>query len=83
MLVLSRKTNESVLIGTDILVTVLEIRGDTVRLGIQAPRDVAVHREEVFEAIQEENRQAAGPTDEAVRSFAEKVRGERPSPDER
>ena len=51
MLVLSRKKNEVVVIGKDIIVTVVEIRGDKVRLGIVAPKDVAVHREEVYEAI--------------------------------
>jgi carbon storage regulator len=51
MLVLSRKKNESIIINNDIVITIVEIRGDKVRLGIQAPKDVAVHREEVYEAI--------------------------------
>jgi carbon storage regulator len=51
MLVLSRKKNESIVINNDITVTVVEIRGDKVRLGIVAPKDVPVHRLEVFEAI--------------------------------
>lgn len=51
MLVLSRKKNESIVINNDVVVTVIEIRGDKVRLGIVAPKDVAVHREEVYEAI--------------------------------
>jgi carbon storage regulator len=51
MLVLSRKNNESIVINNNIKVTVVEIRGDKVRLGIVAPRDIPVHREEVFEAI--------------------------------
>lgn len=51
MLVLSRKKNESIVINNDITVTVLEIRGDKVRLGIVAPKEVPVHRQEVFEAI--------------------------------
>lgn len=51
MLVLSRKKNESIVINNDIIVTVVEIRGDKVRLGIVAPKDVPVHRQEVFEAI--------------------------------
>ena len=51
MLVLSRKKNESIVINNDITVTVVEIRGDKVRLGIVAPKDVPVHREEVYEAI--------------------------------
>ena len=51
MLVLSRKKNESIIINNDIIVTVVEIRGDKVRLGIVAPKEVPVHRQEVFEAI--------------------------------
>ena len=51
MLVLSRKKNESIVINRDITVTVVEIRGDKVRLGIVAPKEVPVHRQEVFEAI--------------------------------
>jgi carbon storage regulator len=52
MLVLSRKKNESIIINDHITVTVVEIRGDKVRLGIDAPKDVTVHRREVYEAIQ-------------------------------
>lgn len=51
MLVLSRKKNESIIIRDDIVVTVVEVRGDKVRLGIEAPREVAVHRREIYEAI--------------------------------
>ena len=51
MLVLSRKKNESIVINSDITITVVEIRGDKVRLGIVAPKDVPVHRQEVWEAI--------------------------------
>ncbi len=51
MLVLSRKKNESIVIHEDIVITVVEIRGDKVRLGIVAPKDVPVHRQEVWEAI--------------------------------
>lgn len=65
MLVLSRSQGESVMIGDNIVVTVLEVRGDVVRIGIDAPRDVKVHREEVFRALEEANRAAAG-TDAAT-----------------
>jgi carbon storage regulator len=58
MLVLSRHRDESIMLGDDIVVTVIEIRGDKVRLGIQAPSDLPVHRQEVYEAIQRENRRA-------------------------
>jgi carbon storage regulator len=51
MLVLSRKKNESIVINNDVVITVIEIRGDKVRLGIVAPKEVAVHREEVYQAI--------------------------------
>jgi carbon storage regulator len=51
MLVLSRKKGESIVINNDIIVTVIEIRGDKIRLGVVAPKEVAVHREEVYEAI--------------------------------
>jgi len=56
MLVLSRKKNESIIIRDNITVTVIEIRGDKVRLGIEAPKDVTVHRREVYEAIQNQSR---------------------------
>lgn len=56
MLVLSRHRDESIVIGTDVVITVVDIRGDKVRLGINAPNNVPVHRQEVFEAIQRENR---------------------------
>jgi carbon storage regulator len=59
MLVLSRQRDESIIIGDDVVVTVVDVRGDKVRLGIEAPREVPVHRREVYEAIQRENQQAA------------------------
>lgn len=58
MLVLSRHRDESIMIGDDVVVTIVDIRGDKVRLGINAPQDVPVHRQEVYEAIQRENRRA-------------------------
>ena len=54
MLVLSRKRDESIVIGDDVRVMVIEIRGDKVRLGIEAPKHVSVHREEVYDAIRKE-----------------------------
>jgi carbon storage regulator len=59
MLVLSRQRDETIMIGDDIEITVVDIRGDKVRLGIQAPKEVTVHRKEVYEAIRRENRAAA------------------------
>lgn len=61
MLVLTRRANQSIVIGDDVVVTVLEVRGDQVRLGIRAPRSVSVHREEVFRELVEANRAAASP----------------------
>ncbi|MCC7291608.1 MAG: carbon storage regulator CsrA [Phycisphaerales bacterium] len=59
MLVLSRTLDETIMIGEDVCITVVDIRGDKVRLGVTAPRHVKVHRQEVYEAIQRENREAA------------------------
>jgi carbon storage regulator len=61
MLVLSRHRDESIMIGDDVVITIVDIRGDKVRLGIQAPMHVPVHRQEVYDAIQRENRKAAQP----------------------
>jgi len=57
MLVLSRKRNEQVVIGGTVVVTIVEIRGDKVRLGIEAPKEVSVHRREVWDAILNETKQ--------------------------
>jgi len=59
MLVLTRKKGQSVIINDNIEITVLEVQGDQVRLGIDAPRDVSIHRKEVFLEIKEENKKAA------------------------
>jgi len=59
MLVLSRQRDETIMIGDDIEVTVVDIRGDKVRLGINAPKSISVHRKEVYDAIRRENREAA------------------------
>ena len=59
MLVLSRTRDETIMIGDDVEITVVDIRGDKVRLGINAPTSIPVHRKEVYEAIKRENQQAA------------------------
>ncbi len=67
MLVLSRHIDESIMIGDEIELTIVDIRGDKVRIGISAPSSVAVHRKEVYESIRQENEQAArfrGPLDQ-------------------
>lgn len=74
MLVLSRQRDETIMIGDDIELTIVDIRGDKVRIGIKAPSDVPVHRKEVYDAIRRENEQAAqlGRTD--VPSLAGRTR---------
>jgi carbon storage regulator len=59
MLILSRKINEKIMIGKDISVSIIEIRGDQVRIGVDAPKTVKVFRQEVFDAIMAENKAAA------------------------
>jgi carbon storage regulator len=59
MLVLSRHRDETIMIGDDVEITVVDIRGDKVRLGVHAPREVRVHRKEVYQAIQQENTEAS------------------------
>ena len=59
MLVLSRHRDESIMIGDDVVVTIVDIRGDKVRLGIEAPQHIPVHRQEVYEAIRRENQKAS------------------------
>jgi len=61
MLVLSRKKNESIVINDDVVITVIEVRGDKVRLGIKAPREIPVHRKEVLDAILRESRDDSAP----------------------
>jgi carbon storage regulator len=74
MLVLTRRAGESVMIGDNVTITVLEARGDVIRLGIQAPRDVQVHREEVYRELQAANREAASPTEDAVQAVTKMLR---------
>ena len=62
MLALSRKANESIVIGNDIEVTILEIKGEQVKIGITAPKSVPVYREEVYAQIKEANKEAAADT---------------------
>ncbi len=65
MLILSRKKGESLIIGEDVVLTVLDVRGDKIRLGIEAPRDIPVHRMEVAEAIARERQVKAASSPEA------------------
>lgn len=63
MLVLSRRKDERIIIGDDVVITVVDIRGDKVRIGIEAPKDVPVHRQEVYEAIHSGKRPDPTPAD--------------------
>ncbi len=76
MLVLTRRANQSIMIGHEIVVTVLEVRGDQVRLGIKAPRSIDVHREEIFAQLQQANRDAVKPSKEAMESLQNLKRAE-------
>ncbi len=66
MLVLSRKKNESIVIDDRIVVTIVDIRGDKVRLGIQAPQEVTIHRSEVYDAIKSQLEQPQSPDSESI-----------------
>ena len=71
MLVLSRQRNETIMIGDDVEITVVDIRGDKVRLGITAPRQIQVHRKEVYDAIKRENQRAANLSPDDVSDLVE------------
>ena len=77
MLVLSRRVGESIVIGDDVTVTVLDVRGDVVRVGINAPRSVTVHREELLRELEETNRAAASASEDAVASLAAQLGSKR------
>lgn len=72
MLVLARKKGQSIIIGDNIEVSIIDIQGDQVRLGIDAPKNISIHRKEIFIEIQEENKKAANTNVEALKDFLEK-----------
>ncbi len=74
MLVLSRQRDETIMIGDDIELTVVDIRGDKVRLGIKAAPQLAIHRKEVYDAIKRENEQAARLDEGAVGALSETIK---------
>jgi carbon storage regulator len=78
MLVLSRHRDETIMIGDDVEITVVDIRGDKVRLGINAPTRIAVHRKEVYEAIRAENMRAAALEDVSLERIGSKGSGPAP-----
>ncbi|MFN8195737.1 MAG: carbon storage regulator CsrA [Nocardioidaceae bacterium] len=77
MLVLSRRVGEAIVVGDDVTITVLEVRGDVVRVGIDAPRSVAVHRAELLAEIRSTNEAAASPDESAVASLTKELRDRR------
>ena len=73
MLALARKVNESIMIGNDIEITVLEIKGDQIKLGVKAPKSVPIYRKELYVQIQEENKQSGSAVDvEALKGLFQK-----------
>jgi carbon storage regulator len=87
MLVLSRQRDESIMIGDDVEITIVDVRGDKVRLGITAPKSIPVHRREIYDAIQREKAQKAeaeahaGPGSEAVDKPEDPVHGKNTKPE--
>ncbi|MGX7681040.1 carbon storage regulator CsrA [Jatrophihabitans sp. DSM 45814] len=75
MLILTRRVGESIIVGDDVTVTVFEVRGDAVRIGIDAPRSVQVHRQEVYEELQRANQQAVSPSDSAIDALSGALAG--------
>ncbi len=76
MLILTRRVGETVMIGNDVTVTILGVKGNQVRVGVNAPRDVAVHREEIFERIKREEQDGSGTSTTApVRTAAPRTNG--------
>ncbi len=69
MLVLARKLNESIFIGDEVEVVVVDIRGDQIKLGVRAPRAMSVHRAEVYRGIQEQNKKAAANVPKSLRDI--------------
>lgn len=80
MLVLSRKPDESIVIGDDIEIVVVEVKGDQVKLGVRAPRSIAVHRKEVYQAIQAANLEASKSQMQHLQGLASVLRRQKDDP---
>ena len=78
VLVLGRRVGESIVIAGDITVTILDVRGEMVRVGIDAPRSVAVQRAELLKELEESNRASASPSEDAVASLSRQLGGRAP-----
>lgn len=70
MLVLSRKKGESIMVSDNIEFTILEVEGDTVKIGVSAPKDIEIHRKEVYISIQKSNIEASGDREELIKKLA-------------
>lgn len=79
MLILTRRVGESIVIGDDVTITVFEVRGDAVRIGVDAPRSVQVHREEVYQELQRANQQAVAVSDQGLDALRGALRGAAPA----
>jgi carbon storage regulator len=78
MLVLTRRIGESLVIGDDVIIRVLDVKGDVVRIGVDAPRHVQIHRQEVYEAVKAANQAAAATSESALAALQDAVRQRRP-----
>ena len=78
MLVLTRRIGESLVIGDDVVIRVLDVKGDVVRIGVDAPRHVQIHRQEVYEAVMAANRAAAASSEQGLGALEDAVRQRRP-----
>ncbi|MCR9143612.1 MAG: carbon storage regulator CsrA [bacterium] len=78
MLVLARRINESIMIGDEIEVVVVDIKGDQIKLGIRAPRSVSVHRAEVYKEIQDQNKEAAKTTPQSLEGLGKLLKKKKP-----
>jgi carbon storage regulator len=81
VLILTRRVGESIVVGDDVTVTVFEVRGDAVRIGIDAPRSIQVHRKEVYEELRRANEQAVSPSDDAIDALRGAIGGGHPPND--
>ena len=79
MLVLTRRVGESIVVGHDIVITVLEVRGDVVRVGVDAPRELQVHRQEVYDQLSASNREAASPAEQDIAALRRDMPRRKPS----
>ena len=78
MLVLTRKAGESIVIGNQVRITILEIQGRQIRLGVEAPGDISVHRGEVYERIKQENQMAIQGGEEELKALRQALGGKKP-----